>query len=790
MEKQVLTRDYQEFQSQDVLDLQDYARKSFDDLIKAAVTSTRRFSGFAAQKTAQVEVQVQAGLFYDTDGAVYSLDSPTTQSLLTYLAVSAKRIVRLSAYGTEVETDTEERDFLVDPDTDRTEPRAVTTTNARQAVLSFTAGTESAIPIAPTIPVTNVAIADILVDSAQIVSVTMLTANEVTSTEDLDLRTDSLEDFAAGAIPTLAALAMQIAELKARIASLSQNSDLVQLYIDMARVKERLELPETAVDYGADRFLDDTSSDTTNALGLGPYTAHVMEGIRFDYGNSDSHALDVYSDNDADISKEALALDLLMPKYSHEYRYGIQTYYTNVGIAQYKYTTHDHIQKTVARQRIRYGDIFTVCTNSAWWQSGVYDPIAQTFRIGDEVWNVLDVPDTYAGAGRGAGAHFPRLQKFWYDTYNETYWEYVTVTHTVTGATVGQTFLNPNDMWLTKVRLYFTSLAANANVFLSVCETTNGMPDITKTIMHQEIDYQDIEVNDWTDIILSPTFLAGGQRYALVLVSNADHHIGMADANNSGSTGMNGSFFYSLDDVYYLGYQAPGGTFLDMMMEVYGAKFEKADTFIRLNDLSLSGGITSVDLLYGAVMPKSTGITFQALPQGSTAWKDLSAEDTTVLNGCRTSVQMRVHFAGGYAMQPAIQLGANSNCFFCRPAEYMEHVSTLLTLQTPASYIHVRLMVENYDDGADGEALPQQGAPHWVSCRIHTDSNVWVDADTIQSVCIDADAKRYELTYNFVIGSGAVVIEAFAIEITGRNTDYTNNNCYHVAERVFWTTSS
>ena len=83
MESRVIFRDYQEQQAQDHNDLQIFAERSFDHLVLDAVTSERRYAGFTCVKTGQVEVQISPGRMYDALGAIYAVNSTTTQSMVS-----------------------------------------------------------------------------------------------------------------------------------------------------------------------------------------------------------------------------------------------------------------------------------------------------------------------------------------------------------------------------------------------------------------------------------------------------------------------------------------------------------------------------------------------------------------------------------------------------------------------------------------------------------------------------------------------------------------------------------
>jgi hypothetical protein len=301
VESTVIFRDYQEQQAQDHNDLQGYAQRSFDHIVLDAVTADRRYAGFVTTKTGQTEVQVTPGRMYDLLGVVYNLSTTTTLSMVSYLAPAYQRYLLLSAVGTEVETDIEERDYLTDVTSGATEPRSVATTLARAAVLTLTQGNASADPQKPAVPVSQVAIAYILLDTTQVVSVEMVEDNRVTSTDSLDLRTDELEEFEAMIGPKVAALASDLADLRNRINALGTARSLQAIAMDIARVKATLRYPVIASDYATDWFLDELYSDTTDALTLG-YNARVEEGCRFGWENMDEFEISLFSANDPNAS--------------------------------------------------------------------------------------------------------------------------------------------------------------------------------------------------------------------------------------------------------------------------------------------------------------------------------------------------------------------------------------------------------------------------------------------------------------------------------------------------------
>ncbi len=751
MEKQIIFRDYQEQVAADHNNIQDFARASLDHLVDDVVTKSRRYAGFQATKTAQVEVTVAPGRFYSAGGAVYSRSTALIQSVVAYLPAAAQRIVAISVYGSELETDVQERDFLVDVATGATEPSAVPMTRSRTAAISFTSGAESAEPQPPPLPDTHAVIAYVLLDPTQVVSVTMQTNNAVTSTEELHARARALEAFRGATEPRITSLAGDLSALSNLLRQAALKNTVTGLSIDMARVKEALSFPDDASDYGADHFLTDDESDVDNSAALS-YDALVQEGIRFPDAATATGELDIFSANDPNAK---VAAGLLLPAYDSQRRIQVDTLNTSLGIAQYGFQTFDVVRRTMARTRLRYGDWFTPSSAALWWGSGTYDNVAGVFTKNGET---FEVEQGFRGA---VGSH-DRVRQFWYDTYQEEYWDNVVEEITITGAQVAQTFLVSNDFWLTRIGFYVAVKAATENVFATLCEVTNGVPDLSKAILHQSIPHATLINDQWTVTDVTPTFLKAGKRYALVLTSNANHRLGMATNENSY---LDGTFFYSTDGAYF-----QGDLTRDLMFELWGARFRASQVTIELDALSLEGGIRSADILASSVVPASTDLVYEVQPGGSGEWIALKGDSLGAFSATPPLTRFRARFVGTRDMMPALML-TDSEYKIARPKTAFTHISSEITLSAPATTIVVQCTMENFDD-----------TPHDLDCRLRIGAG-WETPDVTASVTLNAEEKRVQRTFTFNVSSTS----AFRIELKGTTSSAANT--FHVAERLHYVTA-
>jgi hypothetical protein len=752
MEKTVKFEDLMEQQADDHTNIQAFVRQSIDHIVSDAVTRTRRFIGFNVAKTGQAEVTIAAGRFYDVNGAVFVRASSTVQSLIPKLPITAKKYISITAHGVETETDVEERDFLVDVETGRTEPDAVAMHASRDAVLDIAEGSETADPNPPAIPIGDVEVARVLLDTSGVVAITMMVQNRVASTEDLNARADLIDAWKGIIEPRVSSLGSDLAALAAELRRKSTQNDMTRIYRDLARVKERVNLPSSYSDWGADHFLDETDTDAENEQNLG-HSAWTQEGIRFPDDNADEFELALFSSNDPNAS---LQNGILLPAYDSVFKMGIYPYTSEVGIAQYGFQSIDLIQKQIARKRLRYGQIFTVCTNAAWYRSGVFDPATMLFRIGNEVFNVLDMPDL-----AGGWAHFPRMQQVWEDNYVEEYWEYVVTEHHISGALVAQTLLNSNDTWLTRIGFYVKEKAANENVHLAIVECTGGVPDLDKAILKQTVNHADLISGDWTRINTVPTFLKAGKRYAIVLVSNANHKIGMA----TGQSYLDGSFFYSTDGAWF-----QGDLTKDMMLELYGAKFRAPQVTIELGAWNLDGGIRNIDILAGTIAPESTQLIYEVLPTNGTNWIALTTDDLSAFNAAPPLCRARVRFVGTRDVMPGLVI-TGSRCKLSRPKTAFTHISKQQTLAAPTTSVTVECLLESFDE-----------TPHDLDVRLRVGS-AWETPDATVTEVESVAEGRYIRRFTF---ETAQAFSAFTIETKG--TTNSAGNTFHVAERIHWST--
>lgn len=773
MESKVIFRDYQEQQAQDHNDLQDFAERTFDHMVLDAITAERRFAGFAVVKTGQTEVQIAPGRMYDVLGAINALNTTTTQSMISYLSATFTRWVLLTAVANDVETDIEERDYLIDVTTGATEPRAVATTRSRVAVLTFTNGVESGDPIRPAVPIGHCAIAYILLDTTQIVTIEMVETNRVTSTDSLDIRMDAMELFASVIGPKVASLASDLADLAARVAALGTQRGLQAVAMDLARVKASLRYPVTATDYGTDWFLEDSQSNVNNSLTLG-YDAKIEEGLRFGDANADEFEVSLFSANDPNA---AYANGVLLPKYTEVFKFATytgSTGYTTLGMAQYGFQTVEMRVGYMSRSRLRYGGSYSVCSNSALWDTN--DLWGSIARSTDQFYNpaanlydgVVSTKMTMAGQTwydpSNPSHEIVRYDDWWLDEWKEPYMYAQTVDHVINGAMIAQSFLVPTDIWATSVWIYISAKGANEDIHVALCQMLAGVPNLERCI--QKVIYPQASiVVGWNRIGIPPTFLRKGTRYAAVFVSNANHQVGMYGGQNY----LDGTFYYSTDGIYY-----QGDLTKDLIMQIRGAQFNASQVTIEFAPINLDGGLRHVDILAEMWVPDSCALYWEMRPNGTGEWQPLIKDNTEVLALAPPLCQFRARFDGTRDMHAALTL-TGSRVRVSRPKVVFKHISVPLTLQSNCIEVICAITLEGFNE-----------TPHDHSMQMLTGPTnaVTENPDVTVTKQLDLANKRYERTYTFTV-SPAINRVVFV----QNGTTNSPLDTFHVAERTFYSHS-
>lgn len=730
----------QEFQSGDVDDLQTYVQQGADTLIKYAVHPGQAYAGFAAAQSDAFSVTLQPGVYLQ-DGKMHVARASETLDLIEYQPPANKKAVAIIAWGSVVEGKEEYRQVLTDLDTEAAEPQLVALQEARVANIGMIGGVESGDPQYPTIGQNRVAVAYVILSPTGIVEIIPNKAADLASLYSIDRRLDSVEDWKAIAEPRLSTIATDVANLSNGQRNRVTIDDMFAVAGDVARLKEVANIPDDYADYGADRFLDADESDVDNV----DFLAKVEEGVRFSAANKDVSELALFSSINPYVTQSG---GMILPKFTSEKRIEIGNYAAEQSVTQYTQTSFDVVQKTMSRTRIRWGQIYNYCTNSQWWRAGTYDPITGIFTRQGETFEVLE--------GEALTNHrMIRLQQFWSDTYEDTYWEAVESTYTLNGANIAQSFMNSQAGWLVGIDLNFTRRGTAGDVHVMICELTpSGTPDLSKTIAKKTVAYLDLkQYPAVTPVDFTPTYLEAGKRYAFVVITQGDHYVAMAD----GAEYLAGTFFYSTDGAYFA-----GDITRDLMFNMRFAKFAYSRVAVDMQPLNLDGGIAGIDLLAPMKVPDACGLTFQVQLAGG--WVPVSDVTPNALVGLPPLLPLQVVFQGTSDLHAGLYL-TGSQVTIERPRTTFKHISTPRILAAASDTVRIEWQLGNWDAGhhvfnvklltAGGDELP----------------------DIVEDTPVPGNRIKRVMTFNL-----AAPIASFQIEATG--TTSTALDVFHIEERV------
>lgn len=747
MESKVIFRTAQEIVTDDFNDVQDYARQSFDHLVADAITPGRGYAGFLAAITGAAKITAEPGRLY-AQGRVYVRAASIDFDFTTALPVAGKKNVLLVvAPQDDVQDQQEPRAFLVDEATGASETQVVSTRSARIASINAVAGQPGPDPVDPVVDAAYLPVARVVLQPTGVLSVDMLLANRLESVDSLDARLGALEDSTDADRAKIVALDSNIASLTERVTGTVNQDAFGRALVRLADLEAKQGVPSTAVGSATDYFLTDAQSALTDASS----SCMLMEGIRFPDEAASVGALQLSNPLNP-LAK--VVSDVLYPAYDRVARMTVGPRQGEVQASAYTYQSNDLVQLTRSRSRVRYGDIFTVCTNAGWWGTIKEQYIPQTFAHNGELFQNLGV--TWDGPTHG----WVRVQEYWVDTWEETYWATQTVNHAIPGSQVAETFLIANDMVLDAIGLTFTRLDANGSVTVAICETDRGQPDPTRVIAISTVPRAQLLVNTETVIGFEPTYLTGGKRYAVVIITPGNHYL----ATTQGINFPQGTLFYILDGAYQ-----QGDATRDICFTLYAAKFRQARSVIELGALQLVGGIAAIDILADAISPGSTSLDYEVLVGGT--WYPLAQGPSFLTAGGAIPplLPLRAVMTGTPDVQPSVKL-TNAVVRVSRSKLAFTHISATMTT---ASTTQVRVMekLENFD-----------GAHHSATCKLLTGAGfATVAAANSYSDQVGSDGSYVIRTWVFNLGAAVT-----AYRIRSEGTTDAVARPWHVGWRKCW----
>lgn len=741
MEKQVIYRDRQELQAADLNNTQGWADEAQRHLVTDAITPERQFVGLTVTARSATEIDVAPGRLYDgSSGKVFAIEAAQVHSVFAMLPLQDSKWLAVSAFGQEEDTDIQPRDFLIDLQTREVEPEAVAMQRRRVATIHIAQGLESPTPERPEPPTGYTLLAHVRLSPTGIQEVVLATSRKLPNLYAVDQRLRAAEGWITSAEPRIAHIMSDIAGLGSDLQTRASIEHVAQLGIDMAQLKERMEIPDDYKFYGADHYLNGGESDPAQS----GYSADVREGIRPAVEASQTGALSLL--NPMDPEARVSANGLLLPAYEEITRLRMETRAGEMAINAYQYQTLSAKQRSMSRERIRYGETLTYSTNSAFWRSGVYDPVSGILRRGDETW--LVDPVTFK-----VGILFPfvRVTRVWIDRWEETYWDIVTTTHTVQGSILAQTVLMAQTGWLTSLELFVTSADPAGGLTVLVTEAALGQPDITKVLSRATLAPGAVTAG-WLKIQLpDPLLVESGKRYAIVLATGAGHRVGFTE----GTEYTQGLLMYAQDGAYFT-----AAAERDLMLRLNFARFASPRAVVQMQPLQLAGGIQELDMLYESAVPAGCRLVWEYQTGGQ--WRPITTDGGPQF-GSAALIPLRAVFIGTTDLMPAVR-PSTAQVTVRRRGSTFTHISTARTLAQASSNIHVRLLLEEFN--------PSSG--HTVDCKLIIGGSP-VTAASYRDEIVDGRSRWRE--YRFT----PAATTSYRIRIEG--TGVTAAAPWHVAER-------
>jgi hypothetical protein len=675
--------DNQQITTEDFQNLALDPQNSMDAVVNAAIEPGMSYWGAQVTISGTTKINVATPMLLFAEGAVY--DNQTaggiTIDFIGNLPLAGNQTtVAIVLQGQTEDTDTEARDFVVDATTTpfTVEAQPTATRVWRACNVAYILGAPAPAPSPPAIPTGNLLVAYVTLSSTQVVSVSQVTANQITSLSAAVQDLLALQSFQAYAENLLNGLRLDVANLQNNQQLTISDQTIGYILQELARCAAASGVSESASYSATDFLLDTTQSDLENLN----YNAMIMDGIRFPYNNISQTALQLLNSLDSNLHLDT-ASGLILPAFSDNTIISVLGKDTEVSLSSVTTQTVTWSQNSISRTRIVYGNSEIVCTNSSYWQSGSYDPLTSIFTASDgETFNV----QVSANQPYGGGYHtLERLTQFWEDSWTETYWQANVTSSTYTGVIGGNTFLMPQTAWVQKLRFGFSRLDSSGDVKVLLCGVTAaGTPDLTNVYQSVLMPYSSLVLYPaMTSVAITPTLLTAGTRYAIVLITTANHWV----AQVTGNKYAGGTFFQSTDDAWF-----QGSLGVNMCFEVVAAQFSTAPIYtVTLQPWNLEGGMTDIKLLLTKVAPDPASITFEY--QLNNVWYPIApptSSSNNPLYGQPAAVSARMTFQGTADLMPGIVL-QESWVYPSAPKTSFTHIS--VARDTPTAVTHVEFYV-------------------------------------------------------------------------------------------------
>lgn len=586
--------DNQHVETKDMKNIGEFQREAHDALVAMGVGRGKGWDGFNVQIDGTTSVNVTMGVIA-YNGALFGLAdlAITPVDLLAASPSNSKRIVTIVATGAPTLSAPEPRSFEVvsiDPDTGEETSTAVPqqhyTESRRKVAVTHVPGDEAAVPTRPALLPNYVPIAYVTMQvGAGVVGIEMALDYQVKSLQALEARLLAAEATLAVAGSQIETLSQTIANTRAAISNIN-----VPLINQLARVTAEIQLAMGRDDdgllFGFERFM---TADNSNEEAVG-YKARVEEGLRFPWAMSAEITPQLLNPSNSRVKSIG---GWLLPAWQPKLRLDVWRQDIAVSVADYNYSNVSATVFPGAKTRRRSGPSMIVSENERFWQDVeyTYNYLTGTFSVGDEDWVVT-------GEWIQDGVVQRRVQQYFSDKI--PYWNgYRSVTDAVSGNLLAQTFLNAQPGWLVQAGLRFAKVTAN-DLKLYITGVKDGQPSFDVTYVQGLLEAEDAQASVAGDRVgvenkvnMQPLFMLPGQPYASQMVTAGDFAVACR-ADNYLTNGM----LFNGDGLAYVA--DPGK---DANLRLYFAQFDQNYVEVEMQSLTLTGGITDIDITTTEYVP-------------------------------------------------------------------------------------------------------------------------------------------------------------------------------------------
>jgi hypothetical protein len=682
-----------------------FARSAMTAQTRHLLMSTVGWADFTATfANGSFVLNVSDGFLY-TNGEQHITEAPTPINLVNDAPPSPglKRIVSIVAYALPAQpVGQEQRVFAVQvtpassnvPATYQDETRSTYTINRQIARVARYLGDISPQPTPPTLTPDLCEIAQVVLGSAGIESVTWNTKTQAPNLAGQRSRLDGVVTFVDGQGQRIDTIDKNLAALGSKIPQNLSDAMIRQLLSTVASLTQATKVKTGDLAFGIDYALDTSQSDNSY---IG-YAANIDDGIRFPWASSKQAPLTLYTPGDP-VTK--VVSNLVLPTWTENPSLVVDGMDGSLSISNQVNTTLTATQVAISRSSVRYGPAFDVCTNSQFFHSGNLDTTSNIFTENGETFQFT--PE-YNAAGL-FDWHYTAQQIF-VDSWTQTYWDYVSTSVGLNGAIRAQTFRVPDYGYLTSIDLPFVTADPSYGVTLLLCETnTDGTPNLNRVYERCDLAAGSITANAngavRTKFNFRPAYLQPGTLYAWVTVTRGNYSLATV-ANNKYAQGT--SFITTDGGAFFA-----GDTTVDFAFTANFARFASPRAEIRFNDIDNTNGdvISALKLLYGSIIPQGTQIIHQAKRSGGD-WTTVATVDpnnplTTPLDTgpfgslpLPASVQHKIVLVGSTTLMPAIDL-SQAWVTALKLGNVRDHFTPVINLGTTCNRTEVTVVVDHFD---------------------------------------------------------------------------------------------